>query len=136
MDKLLEEWIDDPQRVKNAFIRLRDRLSEKENTIFTFISRPGVSYSLRAMMDINGHREPVLLALVDIIDDDPQNRWLSVCFYGEMITDPKEVGDLIPGGLFGKDGYCFDLFEYDEVMISYIEQRIDEVHRHILNCKI
>jgi len=74
-----------------------------------------------------------LFVMVDIVDDDPENRWLSVCFYGDMITDPNEEGDLVPEGLLGEDGYCFDLCEYDEAAISYLEQRIDEAYANSLS---
>ena len=70
--------------------------------------------------------------MVDIVDDDPENRWLSVCFYGDTITDPSEAGDLVPGGLLGEDGYCFDLYEYDDAVISYLEDRIGEAQRNSL----
>ena len=48
-----------------------------------------------------------------------------------MIKDPEEEGDLVPEGLLGEDGYCFDLIENDESMISYIGQRIDEAHAFV-----
>lgn len=53
-----------------------------------------------------------------------KKRWLPVCFYGEMVTDPDEAGDLIPGGLLCEDGYCFDLYEYDENQINYLKQSL------------
>jgi hypothetical protein len=62
--------------------------------------------------------------MVDVIEDDP--RWLSVCFYGEMITDPEEKGDFVPEGLLGEDAVCFDVEERDEKLITYIETRLDE----------
>ena len=68
--------------------------------------------------------------MVDVIDDDPDNRWLSVCFYEEAITDPDERGDMVPGGLFGQDGYCFDIYEYEESDLAYLVQRIDEAYQH------
>jgi hypothetical protein len=75
--------------------------------------------------------------MIDIIDDDSENRWLSVCFYDDMVKDPDEKGDFVPGGLLGEDGLCFDLDEHDEDMILYIEERIDEAHAKIsaLNMK-
>ena len=66
--------------------------------------------------------------MADVIDDDPKERWLSVCFYGDMVTDPEERGDLIPEGLLGDDGYCFDLDEYDEEGLNYILARLTEAH--------
>jgi hypothetical protein len=131
MLNLLEGWITDPQNLKSTFVKFRDQLSEKEGAILSFNSRPGVSYSLRATVDTQGEKKWPLFVMADIIDDDPENRWLSVCFYGDMIKDPDEEGDLVPEGLLGEDGYCFDLIEYDESMISYIGQRIDEAHAFV-----
>jgi hypothetical protein len=56
MSEFLEGWTNDPQDMKGAFIRLKERMSGKEHVTFTFISRPGVSYSLRAAMDNLGER--------------------------------------------------------------------------------
>jgi hypothetical protein len=68
--------------------------------------------------------------MIDIIDDDPKQRWLSVCFYGDTIEDPDDQGDLIPGGLLGSDGYCFNLTESDESLKEYVGQRIQEAYEH------
>ena len=122
----LESWTNDPQNNKGVFFKLRDNLMEKEDAVLAFKSRPGVSYSFRASLDKQGENR--LFVMADIIDDDPEDRWLSVCFYGDMITDPDEVGNLIPKGLLGEDGYCFDIYEYDESRVSYVEQRIDEAY--------
>ncbi|MEA1867383.1 MAG: hypothetical protein U9N19_04685 [Thermodesulfobacteriota bacterium] len=129
---LLESWTTDPHNNKSAFFKLRDNLMEKKDATLTFKSRPSVSYSFRASLDKSG--EDKLFVMVDIIDDDPEDRWLSVCFYGDMITDPDETGNLIPQGLLGEDGYCFDIYEYDESTISYVGQRIDEAYAKTLAC--
>ena len=70
--------------------------------------------------------------MLDVIDDDPGHRWLSVCFYGDMITDPDELGDLIPGGLLGSDGYCFDISEEDDALREYVGVRIQEAYEEAL----
>ena len=132
MADLFERWIDDPGKIKPVFVKLQEGLSGKENAALSFKSRPGVSYSLRANIGKTGDMEGRLFVMVDIVDDDPENRWLSVCFYGDMITDPNEEGDLVPEGLLGEDGYCFDLYEYDEAAISYLELRIDEAYANSL----
>jgi len=132
MADLLKKWIDDGENIKPAFIKLQERLSEKERAIFYFKSRPGISYSFRGNVPASSDKEERLFVMVDIVDDDPENRWLSVCFYGDMITDPDEEGDLVPQGLLGEDGYCFDLYEYDEAAISYLEDRIDEAYKNSL----
>jgi hypothetical protein len=66
--------------------------------------------------------------MIDVIDDDPKARWLSVCFYGDMIQDPDEHGDFIPEGLLGADGHCFDIDEADESLLQYVRARIQEAY--------
>ena len=137
MSEFLEGWMNDPQDMKGVFIRLKESMSGKEHVTSTFISRPGVSYSLRGTMDNMDEKGRPLFVMIDIIDDDPENRWLSVCFYDDMVEDPDEKGDFVPGGLLGEDGLCFDLDEHDEALISYVGQRIDEAHANMfaLNMK-
>ena len=64
--------------------------------------------------------------MVDVIDDDPADRWLSVCFFGDTITDPVGMGDLVPGGLLGQDGHCFDVEAVS--MLDYVKERIQEAY--------
>jgi len=125
LEELLQSWITDKTGIKSAFTEMIDLMDSMEGLIYSFKSRPGISHSLRASVD-NG--EEKLLTLMDIIDDDPGNRWLSICFYAETITDPDEEGELIPGGLLGEDGYCFDLFENNEDTVSYLKERIRDAH--------
>ncbi len=127
LEALLAGWIDSPQGIKKAFVRLRDNLAAKNDLRVSFKARPGVSYSLRTAHALQ--KERVLFVIMDIIDDDPENRWLSVCFYPDMITDPEERGNLIPLGLLGEDGYCFDLEEWDEEYLRYLEGRLDEAYK-------
>ena len=122
---LLSGWTTDGNGIKAAFTDIVEFMESLEGLNFSFKSRPGISYSLRAGVE-NG--EEKILALMDVIDDDPGNRWISICFYAETISDPDEEGDLIPGGLLGEDGYCFDLFENDRDMVSYLKDRITEAH--------
>jgi len=131
MSGLMENWEDNPQKMKRAFLKAKEKLLRTEKTTLSFKSRPGISYSLRASLDTRDEKKRPLFALVDIIDDDPDNRWLSICFYTDMITDPDDVGNLVPQGILGEDGYCFDLFEHDESMMAYIEQRMDEAYAHM-----
>ena len=124
LDRFLSTWQGSSLEMKKAFLQLKECLFEKEDVSFEFSERPGVSFSLRPKHA--NQRERNLFAMVDIIDDNPDERWLSVCFYGDMITDPQELGGLIPGGLAGSDGYCFDLDEYNEDVIGYIQERLEE----------
>ena len=59
-----------------------------EGVSLTFVGRPGVSYSIRPVHRNQQNRDK--FAIVDVIDDDPNERWLSVCFYEDMITDPNQ----------------------------------------------
>ena len=131
LSELLAKWQDGSQKIKPVFLDIKDTLLKKDHTILNFKSRPGISYSLRACLKNHGKEKKGLFALVDIIDDDPDNRWLSVCFYTEMITDPEELGNLVPEGILGVDGYCFDLFEYDETLIVYVKQKVDEAYAYM-----
>ena len=132
MSGFLEAWKNDPQNMKQTFLKVIDKLRTTEGTSLNFISRPGVSYSLRASLKNRHETNQSLFALVDIIDDDPDNRWLSICFYKEMVTDPDELGNLVQQGILGEDGYCFDLYKDDPSLASYVERRIEEVHMHTL----
>ncbi len=127
LDDFLSKWDTSALDMKNGFLALKDFLFTLEGVSFEFNARPGVSYSLRPRH--NKQKERNLFAMVDVIDDDPEARWLSVCFYGDMICDPDEMGEVIPGGLAGDDGYCFDVFEYDEAAINYIKERLAEACR-------
>jgi len=126
LDQLLSEWTDNESETRRAFTELLDHISKSTDISLDFKARKGVSYSLRPKHDNQTHRE--LFAMIDVIDDDPEERWLSVCFYGDMITDPEEMGDLIPEGLLGDDGYCFDLYEYDADETAYLKKRLDEAY--------
>jgi hypothetical protein len=119
-----ESWTDTETRIKEAFLSLQHHLETSDGVTLDFHSRPGVSYSLRARHAAQTERD--LFVMVDVIDDDPNERWLSVCFYGDMVTDPDEEGDLIPEGLKGSDGYCFDMDDHDGEKVAYLKARFDE----------
>jgi len=129
LSDILDKWTRDEMNMKDAFLRLANRFSEKNQAVLSVVPRPGISYSLRARAKAE---EGTLITMIDIVDDDPDNRWLSVCFYGDCVTDPEEEGDLVPGGLLGEDGYCFDLYENNQNTITYLEQRIDEAYENTL----
>lgn len=117
-------WPDGRQPMRDCFTRFYQELSKMEGVTLSFRARPGVSYSLRSSADAGGDRE--FFAIIDVIDEEQDNRWLSVCFYQDMISDPEERGEMIPGGLPGGDGYCFDLGEGDEELAGYLVDRFHE----------
>jgi hypothetical protein len=124
VEEFLASWEATGEGNKAGFVRLKDRLAAKEGSVLEFHPRPGVTYSLRAT--VPGQKRP-LYVMVDVIEDQP--RWLSVCFFGDMITDPEEMGAFVPGGLLGNDAVCFDLEECSEETLAYVETRIDEAHQ-------
>ena len=128
--KLLDGWSNNPGNVRELFLKLKEIISKKPEVVLDFKARPGVSYSLRGSVEKPSEKEKRFFVVVDVIDDDPDNRWLSVCFYEEWVTDPKGEGNVVPEGLFGMDGYCFDMFEYNESGLSYVAQRVDEAYAH------
>ena len=125
LETFLGRWEDNALQVKKTFRLFKDYLADKADLGFVFKARPGVSYSLRAKHLQQTKRE--LFVIVDVIDE-PENRWLSICFYPDMITDPQDKGVLIPLGLLGEDGYCFDLEEWDEEYVQYLLGRLDEAY--------
>ena len=122
LDAFIDEWTGSPEKNKEIFLHFRKYLSEKQGVTLDFIARPGVTYSLRAVHANQKDKE--LFVMVDVIED--ASRWLSVCFYSDMIVDPEKKGDFVPEGLLGEDAVCFDIEEPDEMFIRYLESRLDE----------
>lgn len=122
LDSFLSQW--SACDAKTAFLALRQELEAIDGTCLEFKARPGITYSLRGTHPAQQERE--LFAMIDIIDDDPEQRWLSVCFYDDMVTDPDEQGDWVPQGLLGEDARCFNVDELDEDFVAYVAARIKE----------
>ncbi len=122
LEDFLAQWEDTQEKNKAVFLRLKTFLEGKDGVQLSFLPRPGVTYSLRAVHE--NQKEKSLFTMVDVIEDSP--RWLSVCFYGEMITDPDENGDFVPEGLLGEDAICFDIESWDDDFIAYVETRLGE----------
>jgi len=121
----VDTWADTAEKNKEAFLRLKGHLAAMPGVNLDFMPRPGVTYSLRAVHE--HQKDKALFAMVDVIEDEP--RWLSVCFYNEMISDPGERGDFVPEGLLGEDAICFDLETYDEDDLNYVEDRLNEASK-------
>jgi len=127
LELFVKGWADSPEQNKKAFVRLKDYIASKPGVNIDFLPRTGITYSLRATHE-NQKNKP-LFAMVDVIED--QLRWLSVCFYSGMISDPDEKGVFIPEGILGDDAVCFDLEEYSEDGIQYLEARLDEAYKSV-----
>lgn len=122
LEQFLTTWEDCP--AKEAFGVLRESLMAVPGVVLSTKLRPGVSISLRGGHPNQQGRE--LFVMVDIIDDDPDNRWLSVCLYDDLVSDPEGLGDFVPQGLLGEDARCFDLDEADVDTVAYVAARIRE----------
>ena len=118
----IETWQEDKGEVKKSFLFLKQLLESLDSVVLEFVPRQGVTYSLRARHE--AQTEKPLFVMVDVIEGDP--RCLSICFYAEMINDPEEMSDFVPGGLLGEDACCFDLEQHSEKMLKYLEVRIGE----------
>lgn len=124
IEEFLSNWPGENQPMREWFRQFYHQLSAMEGVRLSFVARPGVSYSLRPVHSNQRGRDK--FAIVDVIDDDPAERWLSVCFYEDMITDPNGRGELIPGGLSGSDGYCFDMYDNNEELGQELLTRLIE----------
>lgn len=123
----LAEWADKGGApARRALQMILTRLDFLGDTETEFLARPGVSHSLRVRRE--GQSERPLFLLIDIVGQDPTSRWLSVCFYGDAVQDPEEQGNLVPGGLLGADGLCFDVDGADARLLEYVARRVEEAH--------
>lgn len=125
----LTRWQTDPKLVRPFFARLLEALRGPGNEL-EFVERDGVSASLRTKVAGSASASGELFCLVDVVED-ADGRWLSVCFYADTVSDPEERGNLVPLGLLGEDGYCFDVEEPDPVFEGYVLERIDEARERV-----
>jgi ligand-binding sensor protein len=86
VQKFIAEWTEDLLNVKPVFLALLDDLKQKSSVVLEFHERPGITYSLRAIHQ--DQKDRPLFVMIDVIDDDPKARWLSVCFFGDTIKKP------------------------------------------------
>ncbi|MFW6082190.1 MAG: hypothetical protein ACOC7W_09760 [Desulfosalsimonas sp.] len=126
LENFLNGWTLDDRGCKEVFSQLKSHLDKYKDVVLDFVPRPGVTYSLRAAR--KGQKDRPLFALIDVIDENP--RWLSVCFYEDMVTDPGELGDTVPEGILSEDGYCFDVESKVPEFTGYLCSRIDEAYEN------
>ncbi len=128
VDEFIAGWQESSLEAKQYFLSLQETVAGLSDVQCSFTARPGVSFSLRPKRAQQSNRG--FFAIIDIIDDEPDDRWLSVCFYADLITDPEEKGSLIPGGLAEGDGYCFDVFSFEKEDLQYIVDRLTEAWKN------
>lgn len=127
LEQFLEQWPAGQAGLKKSLLAYRQGVLELRGVSEAFLPRPGVSYSLRWDLDPRpgGRRRP-LFALADVVPLGQDEMMLSVCFYADEISDPEEVGNAIPRGLFDETGYCFDLEGEDPDLVAYCLTRVAE----------
>ncbi len=133
LSDLMAAWPENQAGLRRAFSELTENAEARTGTEVSLISRAGVSHSFRATLDNPGpNRKRPVYFLVDVIVSEADPWFLSVCFYEDEITDPEDLGNPIPQGLFEETGYCFDVDDYDAVLLNYLTQRIAEAHHRAM----
>jgi hypothetical protein len=129
LEKFLDEWPPEQAGLKKSLLAYRGGVLALPGVRESFLPRPGVSYSLRWDLEPRpaGRQRP-LFALLDVVPLGGAEMMLSVCFYQDEVSDPEELGNAIPQGLFNETGYCFDLDGEDAQMVAYCLGRAAEAH--------
>ncbi|MDL2272058.1 hypothetical protein LJC23_03390 [Desulfovibrio sp. OttesenSCG-928-I05] len=123
MREFFDAWNVDGNGVKPACEALFAHMASLPGLKLAFLYRQGISLSIRALPVENQEK---IVALLDIIDDAPEERWVSLCFDASRVTDPEERGDLVPQGLQGVDACCFDYDADDSALLTYLIERLTE----------
>ncbi|MBU2551088.1 MAG: hypothetical protein KKB20_21940 [Proteobacteria bacterium] len=127
IEDLVGAWPDDQPKLRRFFLDLTARAAEKPAVDCELVARAGVSYSFRAALENGNRRRPVFF-LVDVVVSASEPWFLSVCFYEDEISDPEEIGNAVPQGLFGETGYCFDVEAEDPATLAYLDDRLGEAY--------
>jgi len=128
--EVLEAWPQGQDGLRRFFVGLTREAATESGVETRCFFRPGVSYSFRAALDHQGRdRKRPVFFLTDVIISPEEPWFLSVCFYEDEISDPEELGNAIPQGLFDETGYCFDVDEYDDKLWAYLKDRLAEAYR-------
>ncbi len=128
LDRFLAAWPAEQAGLKRACLWLLERAQALPGALWSFLARPGISHSLRFDLAPRpaGRLRPVFF-LVDVVNSGGE-LFLSVCFYQDETSDPDELGNAIPQGLFQETGYCFDVDDFDQAQLDYLRLRLGEAH--------
>lgn len=128
LQEILAAWPASEEGLKPLFGALVESMNARPGLRLEIVSREHVSHSVRAMLEnpSAGRGQP-LLALLDVVTPKAGAWMISLCFFAQDITDPDELGDEVPGGLYGEDGYCFDL-DTESGELGYLAARLDEAY--------
>lgn len=120
----LDVWTHDPRRVKPLFAAIAEAMAGC-GAHLELVVRQGITASLRAAAPGPKTGPRPLIALADVVED-PQGRFLSVCFYDDEVADPEERGQSVPRGLLDEDARCFDIDGPDPDILPYLAIRLSE----------
>ncbi len=120
--ELLDSWPRPQAALKEILLQLLQKAGSFSGLGLELVSRSGVSHSLRFSI---ARKRPVVF-LIDLVDLGGGDLMLSVCFYQDEISDPQELGNAIPQGLFQETGYCFDVEQGDAALLPYLAARMDQ----------
>ena len=129
LSPVLDQWPEDQGGLRRAFQELVAFALGLQRAQGSLVSRTGVSHSFRVDLENRGPSRPrPVFMLVDVVVSPADPWFLSVCFYEDEVTDPEDLGNPIPQGLYDETGYCFDVDEYDAELLKYLEHRGREAH--------
>ena len=130
LSPVLKDWPEVQNDLRRAFEELTKFALGLPRAQGSLVSRSGVSHSFRVDLEnpLENRQRPVFM-LVDVVLSPADPWFLSVCFYEDEVTDPEELGNPIPQGLYDETGYCFDVDEYDRELLEYLEERGREAHK-------
>lgn len=132
-EEIFRNWPENQKGLYKAFARLTDQAQNQPECTWKLLARPGISYSFRAApADGPPSRKRPVYFLVDIVISQADPWFLSVCFYEDEISDPEDLGNPIPQGLFQETGYCFDVDDFDPRQLEYLEERMIEARQSAL----
>lgn len=115
IDAFLQNWGEDSQEVRELFHRLYSLLRDCPLLTLRWKAEPGVVYSLRGALkeartdDLSGD-----IVRIDVVDDDPEERWLSIRLTAALGDAPGETWETLPGALSGRAAFCLDVDECDD----------------------
>jgi hypothetical protein len=118
-----DEW---QSKVKAVFTDFYN-LFKHHKLQMTWHARPGKCYSL----DVFAQGATSGFARLDIVDDDPEERWLFLCIKKDLAEDPENYGEVMPEILDGQDALCFDIDERDDVMRAYLQTLLENAVRKL-----
>jgi len=127
LNGIIESWPEDQKSLRDIFLSLARSITEPAGVRWEIVSRSGISHSLRAnVLDPDQIRKRSVYTVLDVVCPVEGDWFLSLCFYNDEVSDPEELGNPVPRGLYDEDARCFDLGTDDLWMADYLRDRVAE----------